>query len=117
MRMCGWSGMRRHHHPGPEERCRRLAESSRSVSISGSVVGRVGSPRGDPARGGPFQEVIMIFRSFPSFAALVLAIVPLAAQEMPKPQAEHQKLARSVGTWDATIEGVGMDGKLHRSKG
>jgi hypothetical protein len=59
----------------------------------------------------------MLSRPLPWFPALVLAIAPLAAQEMPKPQAEHHKLAQSVGTWDATIDTMGMDGKLHRSKG
>lgn len=59
----------------------------------------------------------MISRLLPLFSALLPAINPLAAQEMPKPQAEHQKLAQSVGTWDATIETMGVDGKLHNSKG
>ena len=59
----------------------------------------------------------MISRPLPLFSFLLLALAPLAAQEMPKPQAEHQKLAQSVGTWDAVIETVGIDGKLHKSKG
>lgn len=59
----------------------------------------------------------MISRSLPFLPALLLAIAPLTAQAMPRPQAEHQKLAQSVGTWDATIETIGMDGKLHGSKG
>jgi hypothetical protein len=59
----------------------------------------------------------MFSRSLPLFSALLLAINPLAAQEMPKPQAEHQKLAQSVGTWDAAIETLGMDGKTHNTKG
>jgi hypothetical protein len=58
----------------------------------------------------------MLSRSLPLFSALLLAVNPLA-QEMPKPQAEHQKLSQSVGTWDAAIETVGMDGKSHNSKG
>lgn len=41
----------------------------------------------------------------------------LSAQEMPKPTAEHQKLAASVGTWDAVIEMTGEDGKPQTSKG
>ena len=56
-------------------------------------------------------------RSFPMFSLLVLTITPLAAQELPKPQAQHQKLAQSVGTWDAVIEMTGVDGKVHASKG
>ena len=56
-------------------------------------------------------------RSLPLFSTLLLAIAPLTAQEMPKPLAEHQKLARSVGTWDAAIETLGMDGKPHNSTG
>jgi hypothetical protein len=53
-----------------------------------------------------------------SFAVSVcLLAVPLAAQEMPKPGKEHQKLAASVGTWDAVIEMVGEDGKPATSKG
>jgi hypothetical protein len=56
-------------------------------------------------------------RPLPLFSVLLLAIAPLAAQEMPKPQAEHQRLARSVGTWDAAIETMGTDGKLHASRG
>ncbi|HEX6811859.1 MAG TPA: DUF1579 domain-containing protein [Planctomycetota bacterium] len=59
----------------------------------------------------------MTSRSLPLFAALLLAVAPLGAQEMPKPQAEHRKLAGFVGTWDATIEAIGMDGKLQNSKG
>ena len=59
----------------------------------------------------------MLSRPFPLFPVLLLAIAPLAAQEVPKPQVQHQKLARSVGTWDAAIETMGMDGKLHHSKG
>lgn len=56
-------------------------------------------------------------RSFPFLVALLLALAPLIAQERPKPQAEHEKLAQSVGTWDAVIQSVGMDGTLHTSKG
>ena len=59
----------------------------------------------------------MLSRSLPLFPFLLLAIAPLAAQELPRPQAEHLQLARSVGTWEAAIETVGMDGKLHNSKG
>lgn len=58
----------------------------------------------------------MFSRSLP-LPFLLLAITPLAAQELPKPQAEHLKLSQSVGTWDAAIESVGLDGKWHRSKG
>ena len=59
----------------------------------------------------------MLSRPFPLFPVLLPAIAPLAAQEVPKPQVQHQKLARSVGTWDAAIETMGMDGKSHHSKG
>ncbi len=59
----------------------------------------------------------MIARSIPLVSALLLHLAPLAAQEMPKPQAEHQKLARSAGTWDAVIESIGVDGKPQTSKG
>lgn len=59
----------------------------------------------------------MVARSFRSFSALLLTTVLLAAQEMPQPQAEHRRLAQTVGTWDASIQTVGMDGKLHESKG
>lgn len=59
----------------------------------------------------------MLPRLLPLLPVLLLAIAPLAAQELPKPQAEHRQLARFVGTWDAAIETVGMDGKLHHSKG
>lgn len=59
----------------------------------------------------------MSSRSLPLFPILLLAITPLAAQALPKPLAEHRQLARFVGTWDAAIETVGMDGKLHHSKG
>ncbi len=59
----------------------------------------------------------MLLRTLPWLSAFLLAIAPLPAQEMPKPQAEHRKLAESVGTWDATIESVGLDGKPHASKG
>lgn len=53
----------------------------------------------------------------PLLLPAVPAIAPLAAQGLPMPQAEHQQLARDVGTWDAAIETVGMDGKLHASRG
>ena len=59
----------------------------------------------------------MLSRSLPLFPFLLLAIAPLKAQELPRPQPEHQKLSESVGTWDAAIETVGMDGRLHDSKG
>jgi hypothetical protein len=59
----------------------------------------------------------MTSRSFAFLAALLSTLAPLAAQELPKPQAEHEKLARSVGTWDAVIESFGMDGKPQISKG
>ena len=57
-----------------------------------------------------------------SFSLLPVLLVlapsaPLASQEMPKPQAEHRELARSVGTWDAVIQMMGVDGRLHASKG
>jgi hypothetical protein len=53
-----------------------------------------------------------------SFAVSVcLLAVPLAAQAMPSPGKEHQKLAASVGTWDAVIEAVGEDGKSTTTKG
>ena len=59
----------------------------------------------------------MISRSFPLLSALLLALQPIAAQEMPKPQVEHEKLAQSIGTWDAVIGSFGMDGKWQTSKG
>ena len=59
----------------------------------------------------------MIPRPFPLLSALVLALAPLAAQDLPKPQAEHSKLAQSIGTWDAVIESIGGDGKPLTSKG
>jgi hypothetical protein len=59
----------------------------------------------------------MVSRSFPFLSALLFALATLAAQEMPKPQAEHEKLAQSIGTWDAVIESIGMDGKPQTSKG
>jgi hypothetical protein len=59
----------------------------------------------------------MLSRSLQSFSAVLLPIALLAAQQMPKPQAEHQRLSQAVGTWDAAIETVGLDGELHRSRG
>lgn len=59
----------------------------------------------------------MFPRLLASLPVLLAAIAPLAAQELPKPGAEHQGLARYLGTWDAAIETVGTDGKLHRSTG
>jgi len=53
----------------------------------------------------------------PVFCSLALLAAPLAAQEMPKPGPEHQRLAKEVGTWDAVVESVGMDGKPEKSKG
>jgi len=55
----------------------------------------------------------------PVLCSLALSAVPLAAQqpEMPKPGPEHQRLAKEVGTWDAVIESMGMDGKPEKSKG
>ena len=50
-----------------------------------------------------------------SLFSLFLAL-PLAAQ-MPQPTAEHQKLAELVGVWDATLEYMGEDNKLAKSKG
>lgn len=43
----------------------------------------------------------------------------LAAQgmEMPKPGPEHQKLAKTAGTWDAVVESMTMDGKPEKTKG
>jgi hypothetical protein len=63
------------------------------------------------------QEVTMIARSLRLFSTLLLPIALLAAQELPKPQPEHRRLVQGVGTWDAAIESVGTDGKLHASKG
>ena len=48
---------------------------------------------------------------------LLFAVLPLAAQDAPKPTAEHQKLAASVGTWDAVLSTTGEDGKAIESKG
>jgi hypothetical protein len=59
----------------------------------------------------------MLSRSLPLFPVLLLAIAPLAAQGLSKPLAEHRRLALSVGTWDAAIETVGIDGRQHSSKG
>jgi uncharacterized protein DUF1579 len=43
----------------------------------------------------------------------------LAAQgeEMPKPGPEHQKLAKTAGTWDAVVESTSKDGKPEKTKG
>jgi hypothetical protein len=49
--------------------------------------------------------------------ALAALTTPLLAQEMPKPGAEHQRLAQRAGTWDAVIEMAGPDGKPQISKG
>lgn len=100
--------------PSAAPLCRRIFGA---VSISRLVVGRVVSLLGHPARSRPTQEVIMISRSLPLVAALLLALSPLAAQQAPTPQAEHHKLAQSVGTWDAVIETIDTDGTLHRSRG
>src|SRR5688572_30810351 len=51
-----------------------------------------------------------------SLLTTTLAAV-LPAQDMPKPTAEHQKLAASVGSWDAVIEAMGEDGKPQTTKG
>lgn len=59
----------------------------------------------------------MIPRPLGFLSVVLLAIAPVAAQEMSKPQAEHEKLARFAGTWDAVIESFGMDGKPLHSKG
>jgi hypothetical protein len=59
----------------------------------------------------------MISRSLPSFVLLLLTVAALPAQELAKPQAQHRRLAQSVGTWDAAIQTVGGDGALHGSKG
>lgn len=48
---------------------------------------------------------------------LAFTLSPLAAQDPPKPGAQHQKLAAQVGTWDAVIESIGPDGKPSQSKG
>jgi len=52
-----------------------------------------------------------------SSLSFLLAVLPLTAQEMPKPGAEHQKLAGRAGTWDAVISMAGEDGKPTESKG
>lgn len=57
----------------------------------------------------------MRIRSVVCSFALLLA--PLAAQEMPKPGPEHQKLAALAGTWEGTVETVGPDGKPMQFKG
>lgn len=49
--------------------------------------------------------------------AFLLAIAPLSAPAVPTPQVEHQKLAQSVGTWDATIASFGADGQSLTSQG
>ena len=59
----------------------------------------------------------MLARSYSWLPVLLLVIASLTGQTVPKPQAEHQQLAQSIGTWDAAIETVGTDGKLHHSKG
>lgn len=41
----------------------------------------------------------------------------LAAQDMPKPGAEHQALAAAAGTWDVVMEMAGPDGTPTKSKG
>lgn len=52
-----------------------------------------------------------------SSLTFLFAVLPLAAQDMPKPGAEHQKLAARAGTWDAVMSMTGEDGKAVESKG
>jgi hypothetical protein len=55
-------------------------------------------------------------------ATLVLTVSGVVAAQappppMPKPGPEHAILKEDVGTWDATVESVGPDGKPTTSKG
>ena len=59
----------------------------------------------------------MLARTCSWLPILLLVVAPLAGQNAPKPEAEHRHLAQSIGTWDAAIETVGTDGRLHQSKG
>lgn len=52
-----------------------------------------------------------------AFLLPLALLAPLAAQEMPKPGPQHQKLAANAGTWDAAIEMMGPDGTMQPSKG
>jgi len=52
-----------------------------------------------------------------SILAFLLASLPLLAQDMPKPTAEHQKLAACAGTWDAVLATTGPDGKAVQANG
>lgn len=52
-------------------------------------------------------------KTLSSLLAIALAL-PLAAQE---PTAEHQRLSRLAGTWDAAMEHMGEDGKPVKSTG
>lgn len=51
------------------------------------------------------------------FAAVATFCSAQDEPPMPKPTPEHQVLLQSVGTWDATIEMPGEDGKPVTSKG
>jgi hypothetical protein len=51
-----------------------------------------------------------------SSLTFLFAVLPLAAQEMPQPTAEHKKLAINAGTWDAVMSMTGPDGKAIEGK-
>lgn len=47
--------------------------------------------------------------------ALVVCVLPLAAQQPPKPGPEHEMLKKFEGEWDATVSSMGMESKATSS--
>ncbi|MEO6596272.1 MAG: DUF1579 domain-containing protein [Planctomycetota bacterium] len=54
--------------------------------------------------------------SLPIALLLAALVHPTFAQDVPKPGAEHQKLAARAGTWNAVVEMMGEDGTPSKSK-